>query len=86
MDSETWDVIYETVGVGEAELIRGLLEANQIPVFLSQEGAGKAYGFTLGRLGRIQVLVPVSLTAKAGHLIEEYETGALMDQDSDDVG
>jgi len=80
MSEENWVMVYETNGPVEAELLRGLLEANQIPVFLSQEGAGKAYGITIGRLGRVQILVPESKSELARQTIADLEAGYLQDQ------
>jgi hypothetical protein len=80
MSGETWEVIYETNEPVEAELLRGLLEANQIPAYLSQEGAGKAYGLTIGRLGRVQILVPESRYGQALQLIGDLQSGILQDQ------
>jgi hypothetical protein len=80
MSEENWELVYETNDSVEAELLRGLLEANQVPVFLSQEGAGKAYGLTIGRLGRVQILVPESKGEQARQMIADLETGYLQDQ------
>ncbi len=79
MDENQWEIIYETSGPGQAELLRGLLEANEIPVFLSQEGAGRAYGFTIGRLGRVEILVPESKAEQARQLIKDLEAGKFQD-------
>jgi hypothetical protein len=81
MNEDQWEVVYETSGPFQAEMLRGILEANQIPVFLSQEGAGKAYGLTFGRLGQVQVLVPHSKFEIAQKLVQEVESGTLLEED-----
>ena len=75
-----WEVVYETNGSLLAEILRGLLEAQDIPVLLSQEGAGRVYGLTVGTLGRVQVLVPATDLDRAQNILDEYEKGEIMDQ------
>ena len=58
MSDESWEVVTEVSGELQASLLRNLLEAQGIKVFLNQEGAGRAYGLTLGPLGEVQVMVP----------------------------
>jgi hypothetical protein len=72
MSDERWEVASEVAGDLQAELIRGLLEAQGIRVWLSQEGAGRAYGLSLGLLGRVQILVPSDSVEKARSIIDEY--------------
>jgi hypothetical protein len=84
--SETgWEVVYETNGSFLAEILRGLLEAQEISVVLSQEGAGRAYGLTVGTLGRVQILVPAPDVERAQHILEEYETSDIADLDAPDT-
>lgn len=56
----------------EAELLRGLLEAQGIQVMLSKEGAATVYGLTVGALSEIEVFVPRTQAAKARQILEEY--------------
>jgi hypothetical protein len=81
-----WEVVYETNGMLLAEILRGLLEAQEISVVLSQEGVGRVYGLTVGTLGRVQVLVPASDLERAQHILEEYENGEMADQPLPDAG
>ena len=46
---------------------------------LSQEGAGKAFGFTVGPLGEVDILVPEKLLPEAKALLKQYEDGSLED-------
>jgi hypothetical protein len=82
MSDTNWEVIYETNGSFLAEILRGLLEAQEIPVLLSQEGAGRVYGLTVGSLGRVQILVPAQDLERAQHILEEYETSTIADPEA----
>lgn len=72
MNSEHWETIYSSNGPLHAEILRSLLEAQDIPVFLSQEGAGSALGLTIGPLGEIQVMVPSSRVFLARQILADY--------------
>ena len=75
MGEANWEVVYETEGQYLAEMLRGVLEAQEIPVVLSQEGLGRVYGLTVGPLGRVQILVPISKLESARQILREFETG-----------
>jgi len=70
-----WEVVEEVSGDIQAEIIRGLLEANEIPVWLSQEGAGKVYSVGIGALGKVQILVPSDVSDRARAILEDYRLG-----------
>lgn len=81
MNTETWELLDE-VGFGiPAEVLLGLLEAQGIHAYLSQEGAGRAYGFTVGALGRVQILVKASQLEKARQVLEGFYSGEYNDMD-----
>ncbi|MEW6687216.1 MAG: DUF2007 domain-containing protein [Candidatus Edwardsbacteria bacterium] len=42
----------------EAEIIKGKLESENIPVILQQESIGRIYSLTIDGLGEVRVLVP----------------------------
>jgi len=73
--SETWEVIAHVYGELQAELLRGLLEAQGILVALNQEGAGRAYGLNVGPLGQVQIMVPASSVEDARHVLADYYAG-----------
>ncbi len=75
MSDEKWEVVTEVSGELQADLMRNLLEAQGIKVFLNQEGAGKAYGLTVGPLGQVQVLVPKSKSQEARQIVDDYYAG-----------
>ena len=70
---DTW-VLLETVeGPAQAEILRGLLEAQEIPVMLSQEGAARfAYSVSVGPLAEVEVLVPSKHLQAAQQVIKDY--------------
>jgi hypothetical protein len=76
MPEVKWEVIYEVAGAIQAEIIRGLLEAQEISVWLSQESAGReAYSAGVGLLGRVQVLVPTYQIERAKEVLDAYYSG-----------
>lgn len=76
MTEESWEVIETVAGDLKAELISGLLQAQGIPVVLSQEGVGRSvYSVTFGLLGNVDILVPSSLKAQALQVLQDYYNG-----------
>ena len=74
-------VVAETVsGLLEAEIIRGMLEAQEIEVVLSHEAATTIYGFGVGRLARVEILVPEEMLSEAQQRMEDYHSGRLADE------
>lgn len=74
--------IYTTMGLLQAEVIKGKLESAGIPVLLSYESAGPVFGITVDGLGEVEVQVPREFEAEALDLIEPLEDGH--DEVSDD--
>jgi len=72
--------IYVTSGLYQAEIIRGKLEANDIPVLLKYESLGPVMGLTVDGLGQVEIWVPCNLEAQARSLLEETDW-----PDSDDA-
>ena len=79
-EEHTWVVVDKMDGGLQAEIMRGLLEAQDIPVWLNQEGAGKAIGLTLPALGLVQVLVPSDKEQQAREIVEAYYAGTFESQ------
>lgn len=75
MNEQTWEVLTEVDGELNAEILRGLLEAQGIPVSLSQEGAGKVYGLTIGEFGRVEILVPSGYLAQGRQVLVDLDNG-----------
>ena len=52
-----WKIVCATTNEMEAEVIAGRLESEGITARTHQEPAGRAFGFTVGLLGEVAVLV-----------------------------
>ena len=86
MTEVKWELITTVSGELQAELLRNLLEVQGIKVFLSQEGAGRAVGLTMGPMGEVQVLVPENQSEAARQIVDDYYAGKFEsseDEDSD---
>jgi hypothetical protein len=75
MPTDKWEIVTEVFGELEAELIRGLLEAGEVEVYLNQEGAGRAYGLNVGSLGKVQIMVPSHQIQLAQQILDDYQSG-----------
>jgi hypothetical protein len=53
----------------EAQIIKGRLESEGIPVLLSYESAGLIYGLTIDGLGEVKIMVPRHLAAEAREIL-----------------
>ncbi len=78
------EVVYLANGMLEAESIKAFLEANEIPAFLNQESAGVTYGFSVGLLGQVEVIVPLTRIEEAKRLIKEMNDGQFEDKDDEE--
>lgn len=65
--------VYTTSGLLVAEIIKGKLEVNDIPVLLEYESLGPVMGLTVDGLGQVRVLVPEDKAEMARALLEESE-------------
>ena len=77
-------VVFTSVGPGQADIIKSALVAAGIPAATSREGAGAAYGFVVGPLGMVDILVPETHVAQAQALLAAMRRGDLTD-DSDAI-
>lgn len=64
-------VVFRAAGLSEAEIIKGFLESEEIPVHLAYESAGPVYGLTVDGLGEVRVKVPAESASFARELLEE---------------
>ena len=85
MTEQGWVVVETVTGSLQAELLRGLLEAQEIDVILSQEGAGRAFGLEVGPLGEVQILVSQEDSQRARGIIDDYYSGAYESEDDPGV-
>lgn len=73
MDELKWELLTETSGRFEADLLKSYLEAEGIEVHLFQEGAGQdIYPVTFGPLAMVQVFVPNDKIKDARSLLETF--------------
>lgn len=84
MNEHPWVVVTKISGEFNGELLRGLLEAQGIPARLNQEGAGRAYGFSVGPLSEVEILVPESKEDEAKQVIAQFEAGEFEAPDEED--
>jgi len=75
MPKSDWVVVDTVNGSLNAEILRGLLQAQGIEVLLSQEGAGRALGLEVGLMGDIDILVNSDDVPEARGLIDDYYSG-----------
>jgi hypothetical protein len=71
--------ITTTAGPVQAEILRGLLEAQGIEVVLRRESAGTAYGLSVGPLGEVAICVRFADEKAARALLDDYYAGRLDD-------
>ncbi|HEY89444.1 MAG TPA: DUF2007 domain-containing protein [Thermoflexia bacterium] len=62
--------IYIAEGILRAMVIQGVLESGGIPAVLSYEAASRAIPVTVGKIGRVRVLVPIEWEKEAQLLLE----------------
>lgn len=77
------EVVYVAEGMLEAESVKILLESFGITAFVNQESAGIAYGFTVGALGEVDIIVPPAQVEEAKKIIAAMESGKLEDTSDD---
>jgi hypothetical protein len=62
-------VTVRTAKYMEAQIIKGRLESEGIPVLLSYESAGLVYGLTIDGLGAVKIMVPQHLVEEAKEIL-----------------
>ena len=72
-------VVYTAASPGEADIVKGTLLAAGIPAETSREGAGAAYGFSVGPLAMVDILVPEEYETQASELLDAMRRGDLSD-------
>lgn len=77
-----WTLLTKVNEPVQAELLRGLLEAQGLQVLVSQEGAAKALGLNVGVLGEIELLVLEKDEAQARQVLDDYYAGDFEDREA----
>ncbi len=70
---ENFITIYTAYGEPEAEIIKGRLEFEGIPVILKYEALGHIFGIMVDGLGGIKIQVPEPLADEARKIIHESD-------------
>jgi hypothetical protein len=65
----------------EAEILRGLLEASGISVWLVHEAAATIYGLGVGPLAQVDLMVRAAQASEAVKIIESYRSGIASEDD-----
>jgi hypothetical protein len=71
--AEEWLLVYRAENATEAGLIKSRLEGSGIPVMEKGETVGVVYGFTVGPLAAVELLVPASFYQEALDLLTLQE-------------
>jgi len=71
-ESESWEIVCTASGMVYANILKGRLESEGIPVRLLYEAAGEIYGLTIDGLGKVDILVPVAFLEEARRSLETY--------------
>lgn len=72
----TWIELVRTTPA-QADVLRGLLQAQAIPVEVLPSGGGQAMGILYGPLGEVTLLVPQEYAAAARALYRRFLDGSL---------
>lgn len=75
--------VYRAANELEAQVIKGLLESNDIPVLLQGESLRTALAVTVGPLAEVRVLVPTPLADRAQELLAQQAADAAADEAGD---
>ena len=82
---EKYIVVGTTSGVLEAEIIRSLLLSREIEVHLSHEALTTIYGFGIGPLAEVEILVSIDQASEARQILEDYYADRLIEDDSEET-
>jgi hypothetical protein len=75
MASENQLVTVRTANYMEAQIIKGRLESEGVPVLLSYESAGLIYGLTIDGLGQVKIMVPEAMAEEAKAILNSSVEG-----------
>jgi len=69
MSSRQQLITVRTARYMEAQIIKGRLESEGIPVLLTYESAGLLYGLTIDGLGEVKIMVPEHFAEEAKEIL-----------------
>lgn len=73
MEKSDWVVVDNVSGELAAQVIKSLLESEDIPVLLQPKSGARAYAFSVGYLGEVKILVPPKFAERAKVLLKPEE-------------
>ncbi|MBS4023836.1 MAG: DUF2007 domain-containing protein [Dethiobacter sp.] len=79
-DFESWVTVFEASNIDEANIVKGMLEASDIPVFLEREAVGAIYRLSVGPLSEVAVKVPKNNAARASQLLQSTHFGVMPEE------
>jgi hypothetical protein len=68
-----WVKIAEVSGITEAQILKGLLESNGIPVKLRYETAAALFGIRMNGIGKVEVMIPTEYEKMASQLLTSLQ-------------
>jgi hypothetical protein len=74
-----WVAIQAASGLLQANIIKGRLESEDIPVYLAYEAAGEIYAITVDGLGEVRILVPEEFAERARTVLAQTFTETDLD-------
>ncbi len=80
--AQDWVSVLTTHNPAQADILRGLLEAQGVPARLLQEPAARVFGLHVGPLGEIQILVPAERQAEAEDVVSAFFRGDFEEADA----
>jgi hypothetical protein len=68
-----WAKVHTAANILDANLIKGKLESEEIPVMLKYEVAGQIYGITVNGLSEVRVFVPREMQKEAAEILNQIK-------------
>ncbi len=81
---EKYIVVGSASGVLEAEIQRSLLKSRGIESRLSHEALTTIYGFGIGPLAEVEILVPIEMASEARQILDDYHANRLVEDDGEE--
>jgi hypothetical protein len=72
-----WMIVYTTNDITEAHIIAGRLEVEGVKVMVNRQVGAAAYGFTVGKIGEVNIVVHPNDYERALAILEPDELYAL---------
>ncbi len=70
-DDQKWEVAMKASGMTQANIVRGRLATEGIPVLFQYDAAGTIYAITIDGLGEVRILVPADLLDRARSVLSQ---------------